>query len=397
MSVAEFDESSEAGGVGCEASPPVAGAMSALMAAADATVPSGLGCGDVLAADVAVLSRMVHAAQAELARRLAAAEHQDALALQAHSTLCANGWASAAAHSLVAAARFVDSHPVCVGSWRTGQVGVERYARMESGTRVLDTDQTEDVAKALAPVLTELSVAQVARACSHAVALAKPDLAHRSEQDAHDERYLAFTRFRDISVFEGRLAGVDGKAFEEAVAACAESLRVEGDGLTRGQRNADALMLLVSKADLPKHGGLPAAVTLTMTMEQAEQVANTSPGQSHTESHTECGDTGVPHFAGGPPDAESGAGADSWSAGGAGLGGLGHDQVLGQGGARFGLCSCQITPVIAEPREPVDPRSLLNRFGLTQLQPVAVGRSVRLATPAQRRALAVRDGGCVIP
>ncbi|MDZ7578255.1 MAG: HNH endonuclease signature motif containing protein, partial [Candidatus Nanopelagicales bacterium] len=163
------------------------------------------------------------------------------------------------------------------------------------------------------------------------------------------------------------------------------------------QRNADALMLLVSKADLPKHGGLPAAVTLTMTMEQAEQVANTSPGQSHTESHTECGDTGVPHFAGGPPDAESGAGADSWSAGGAGLGQLGHDQVLGQGGARFGLCSCQITPVIAEPREPIDPRSLLNRFGLTQLQPVAVGRSVRLATPAQRRALAVRDGGCVIP
>ncbi|MDZ7577705.1 MAG: DUF222 domain-containing protein, partial [Candidatus Nanopelagicales bacterium] len=292
MSVAEFDGSSEAGGVGCEASPPVAGAMSALMAAADATVPSGLGCGDVLAADVAVLSRMVHAAQAELARRLAAAEHQDALALEAHSTLCANGWASAAAHSLVAAARFVDSHPVCVQPGgtpareagrgrRVGLVGVERYARMESGTRGLDTGQAEDVAKALAPVLTELSVAQVARACSHAVALAKPDLAHRSEQDAHDERYLAFTRFRDISVFEGRLAGVDGKAFAEAVAACAESLRVEGDGLTRGQRNADALMLLVSKADLPKHGGLPAAVTLTMTMEQAEQVANTSPGQSH--------------------------------------------------------------------------------------------------------------------
>ncbi|MDP4014294.1 MAG: DUF222 domain-containing protein, partial [Candidatus Nanopelagicales bacterium] len=241
--------------------------------------------------------------------------------------------------------------------------------------------------KALAPVLTELSVAQVARACAHAVALAKPDLAHRSEQDAHDERYLAFTRFRDISVFEGRLASVDGKAFEEAVAACAESLRVEGDGLTRGQRNADALMLLVSKADLPKHGGLPAAVTLTMTMAQAEQVANTSPGQSHGDA-----DAGLPRFAVGPPGC-----GDRWCAGGAGLGQLGHDQVLGHAGARFGLCSCKITPVIAEPREPVDPRSLLNRLGLTQLQPVAVGRSVRLATPAQRRALAVRDGGCVIP
>ncbi|MDZ7577717.1 MAG: hypothetical protein U0904_06040, partial [Candidatus Nanopelagicales bacterium] len=124
MSVAELGGSSEAGGVGCAASPPVAGVMSAPMAAADATVPSGLGCGDVLAADVAVLSRVVHAAQAELARRIAAAEHQDALALQAHSTLCANGWASAAAHSLVAAARFVDSHPVCSGPWRVGRVGV---------------------------------------------------------------------------------------------------------------------------------------------------------------------------------------------------------------------------------------------------------------------------------
>ncbi|MDZ4249523.1 MAG: DUF222 domain-containing protein, partial [Candidatus Nanopelagicales bacterium] len=245
------------------------------------------------------------------------------------------------------------------------------------------------------------SVAQVARACAHAVALAKPDLAHRSEQDAHDERYLAFTRFRDVSVFEGRLAGVDGKAFAEAIAACAESLRVEGDGLTRGQRNADALMLLVSKADLPKHGGLPAAVTLTMTMAQAEQVANTSPGQPHGDAGG--GDSGGSDSAnsgggGGSDSANSGGcGGGGWCAGGAGLGQLGHDQVLGHAGARFGLCCCQITPVIAEPREPVDPRSLLNRFGLTQLQPVAVGRSVRLATPAQRRALAVRDGGCVIP
>ncbi len=61
---------------------------------------------------------------------------------------------------------------------------------------------------------------------------------------------------------------------------------------------------------------------------------------------------------------------------------------------RFGLCCAAVTPVLTE--EPA-PGSLLDRIAQTKAEPLAVGRAVRLATPAQRRALQLRDGGCAIP
>lgn len=384
----------------------VSGLLRAVLAVADEPVSRGLGCADGLAADVSVLARIVHMVQAELARRVVIAEHEDALVLDASSTLAGLGWSKVASHRLVAAARFAEQHPVVADPWREGAVGVEHVAVLERDTRDLSASQVDDLAEALVPVLPRLTVGQVRRACAHAVALARPDLADAKEQDSYDQRYLAFTRFADVVSFEGRLAGVDGAAFQAAIASCAESLRAEGDALSPGQRNADALMLLVSGTDLPKLGGLPAAVTLILTQAQAEQAANRNRAAGHGTS----------------------PGGGSWFNQGPGQGRMGHDLALGNAAARFGLCAAEITPMIVEPLgaadpadppppagapvdppvgAPVDPPagaacgpvpgSLLDRLGFTKLRPLAVGRSQRLATAEQRKALAVRDGGCVIP
>lgn len=55
------------------------------------------------------------------------------------------------------------------------------------------------------------------------------------------------------------------------------------------------------------------------------------------------------------------------------------------------MCCAAVTPILTE--EP-GPGSLLARVAGTGTLPLAVGRSVRLATPAQRRALRIRAGGC---
>jgi hypothetical protein len=65
----------------------------------------------------------------------------------------------------------------------------------------------------------------------------------------------------------------------------------------------------------------------------------------------------------------------------------------GDATVRFGLCCAAVTPVLVQQ----DPAGFLGRIADTPAEPLAVGRSVRLATAAQRRALRVRDGGCAIP
>ena len=64
---------------------------------------------------------------------------------------------------------------------------------------------------------------------------------------------------------------------------------------------------------------------------------------------------------------------------------------------RFGLCAGRITPVLHDPGDAPEPGSLLARISQTPVQPLQVGREVRLATPAIRKALAERDKGCIVP
>lgn len=179
------------------------------------------------------------------------------------------------------------------------------------------------------------------------------------------------------------MPAAESGAFTSAVNALVESLRVTGDGLTSAQRRADALAALVAVATtrgLPTGGGLPAAMTLTVSLSEATRVALRNPARFAAEARVRA-------------------------QGGSTLGG----RSIGDATVRFGVCCAAITPILTDrPDEPAERSgaedttgpalgSLLDRLAKTAVQPLAVGRSVRLATAAQRQALRIRDGGCAIP
>ncbi len=139
---------------------------------------------------------------------------------------------------------------------------------------------------------------------------------------------------------DGRLDPVGGEAVLTALAPLAAPADA-GDTRTPEQRRADALVTLCKRAldagDLPEVGGVRPHVTVVVSLETL---------QGHQ---------------GGPPAVLDRCGAISGEA------------------ARMLACDSGITRVIT----------------MGASQPIDVGRETRVVTVAQRRGLAVRDGGCI--
>ena len=233
----------------------------------------------------------------------------------------------------------------------------------------------------------------------------------------YQSRFLSFATVGDTTLIQGRLPRVEGGLVQAAVDAIAETLRTTADDLSASARRADALVQLVNAAHaggtLPARGGLPMALTVTLDHTSCgDPVWTTSRGHSLTpneEHFVSCDAAITPVLVRSacttpPPDPRSSrVGGDhasiscDWPARqsdaagrpsrccrrrhssprpgpGDGLAAAGSGILqrrsthLGAGGLMF------------------DPR-----------EPIAVGRTHRTATPAQRRALAARDRGCIIP
>ncbi len=114
------------------------------------------------------------------------------------------------------------------------------------------------------------------------------------------------------------------------------------------------------------------------------------PREPGTEHEPGWGGPGHPTSGAAPSEAAGlgGRHEPGWGGPGHPTRGAGPSEAAGRGG--------QHEPGRREPGQR-EPGSLLDRLARTPVQPLAVGRSVRLATPAQRQALRVRDGGCAIP
>lgn len=206
-------------------------------------------------------------------------------------------------------------------------------------------------------------------------ALHPPPDPEPQESDAHASRALSFAVMGDSVILTGSLPRLEGEAVMAAVDAWAERLRSAADDVPAAARRADGLVALVNLAatadSLPNRGGLPVALTVTLDQTPAgDYVWSTASGHALTESEQ-----------------------------------------------RFVACSGHITPVVVEGPETctdhppgdgqVHPRRTpaplaapiagLASTLLDVQTPLAVGRTHRNATPAQRRALAARDRGCVIP
>jgi hypothetical protein len=369
---------------GPNASDPVREVVAAVAGLCDEALSGDLISGASIADSVVVLARVSHVLSFELARRLTIASTSGALRHTPRVTLTdAGGLSGPEAASLVAAAGFADQHPDLVEAWRSGRIDTDTVAVIARGLRPIPVVEQAEVVTAVLPHLPRLSRKALRRFIATAVDVLTPDHPEVTEQRRHARRYLAFSHYAGMTHIRADLPDIDGAAVQAAIRALAESLRVDGDGLTPGQRNADALMTLINAAaahgDLPASmNGLPVAASVTISLTEAEHLTTRHHNDNDRDNDGEG--TRDPVLL------------------------TGSDVTLGDAATRFALCAGTWTGILVRhgPTHCPGERNaglsgIAARLAGTRIQPLALGRSTRLATTAQRTALALRDGGCVIP
>ena len=340
----------------------------------------GLAAGDRPAADVEVLAGMVGCVEFELARRMHAARAAGGLPLHDPGALLgARGWSVGYARRLARAGGLAACHPSVAAAWAAGLITSEHVDPVARAAEKFTPEELVAVVAELAAQWGAWSPSAVSRFVTAADRLLHPpDDPSRDEVDAYQTRSLSFALTKDTVLISAELPRLEGEAVIAAIGAFAERMRSTQVPVPAGARRADALVELVHAAAaagrLPTRAGLPVALTVTV-------------------AHTALGDPVLST-------------------------GLGHALTAAE--TRWACCDAQVTPILVTPaRCSADPIGGPGTAGTgtaatarpspaarvaalaallfdTRL-PLAVGRTSRTATPAQRRALAVRDKGCVIP
>ncbi len=448
-------------------------------------VPRGLGSGPVLDEGISYMAGALNVLQRELALWMAAREAQAPTEGPADTRRQAvmAGMPEGEAQSLRAVGKFASGCPTVQRAWRGGHLSREQVHILRKAANTLPEDQAAVLVERVVPLLRGLDARGSRRLVEIVVDQLAPEDPEEAERAEYAARHLTWTGISDGLTFQGSLPRLEGAAFKAAIEAMAASLRVAGDGVRVGQRRADALAAIIVRAaahGLPTGGGLPAAVTLTVPLGEAERIATRNPAAygctgkrrprgpamvddpPHGPTRT-IGDAAVrfalcataitPMIIG--PRAAAGAGhgphiGTATTGGGSHTEARGHPPAAGTrhpramkgaasppGATGTVGCACQAgaadrgsftgpagmaAPVgsawatgsqgSARPSEPSgqngstwsgaanvgrDPESALRLISSTPEEPLAVGRAVRLATSAQRRALQQRDDGCIIP
>ncbi len=350
-------------------------AQAAGVAAGDLPV-MGLSAGERPVADVEVLAGLFAVVEYEVARRMHAATVAGAMPLVGPgAVLAARGWAGPHARRLARAGALAADHPRVAAAWAAGLITADHVDAVARRAEVFTADELAVVVGELAEYWGRWSPAMVARFVAAAARMLHPPTDPApDEADAYASRDLSFAVLGDTVILSGALPRVEGEAVIAAIDGLADRLRSTADHVPAGARRADALVELVNTAAstgaLPTRGGLPVALTVTL-------------------DHTEVGD---------PVWATS----------------RGHHLTPAE--ARFAGCDPTLTPILVDHGDDQRITDLPTHVGdaqpptpaqriaaLAQLLfdgprlPLAVGRTSRTATAAQRKALAARDGGCVIP
>lgn len=359
-----------------DASPSVRSLIAGVFALAESDLPAmGLGAGLRPAADVDTLISGVASLEYQLARQMEAAARAGALPLpQPGGMLAARYWSAGWSRRLARTGAFAARHPGIAAAWAAGIITSEHVDALARRAGGLTEEEMTAVVEQLADQWGRQTPESLARFIQRVIrTLHPPDEPTPEEADAQGARFLSFATLGDSVILTGSLPRIEGEAVIAAVDAWAEKLRSAADHVPAAARRADGLVALVTAAaadSLPARGGLPVALTVTL-------------------SHTPSGDA-------------------TWTTG------RGH--ALTGSEQRFVACTADVTPIVvgAAPsccggtRADADlprgsgPSTAARIAGLAATlldsqMPLTVGRTQRSATGAQRRALATRDRGCVIP
>jgi hypothetical protein len=302
----------------------------------------------------------------------------------------------------------------------TAQALVAGELSATHATAVVDgTHQLPDpVVSAAEPVLVEaarrLDPPQLRRLVGHLVQVADPDGADRQRERRHERRGLWLSpTWDDMVAIGGLLEPEAGNLLQAALEPLARPAAADDDR-TGSQRNADALTELARRSLeggwLPQAGGVRPQLLVTVDLDSllgrpgslGGETGWAGPLDPEACRRLACDGTVTRVLVSRQPDPAGHHHAGS-----------GHDPAGDPGhGSRHGPAAApDLAPGndgrTADP-DPGGPAGLPARLraamallpptlGGAPRQPLEVGRATRVVQPAQRAALAVRDGGCVFP
>jgi Domain of unknown function (DUF222) len=310
---------------------------------------------------------------ARLLSRIAAVDDQ--------GLACSDGFASTAAWvrgyanldngqatSLVKAARIADRLPLLGDVLAAGTIGVEHLQAVAAGAKrvpfevLVEHDHTlRDLAPHARPAEMRRAAAKI-QACHDETSVAA-DAAH-----VHDSRYLTVSRtFGDAYHLDGLLEPEAGAALVAALDSLTQSRGAE-DTRTLGQRRADALTELTElglrSGKLPDLGGDRPGLTFLV------QVPTTTTTTAPSEDPVPAGQTEA---------VQPACQVTAFGAGDRVL--IGSDALIPAETLSRLTCCADIS------------LATVNEWG----EPLNLYRTSRFPNIPQRRALVIRDGGCVFP
>jgi Domain of unknown function (DUF222)/HNH endonuclease len=363
---------------------PAADTLATLAAVVDALAAEGLdGLSDAALADqVLVLRRLLNRLEGRWLQTLAAVDGRGAAGAdqgtQAPSTA---GWlrarlrlGAAAAAGWVRTARALYRGPLTATgqALADGEVSPAHASVLAQGTHDLPHHLAVEAEPVLVEAARRLDPPALRRVVGHLRWVADPDTADHQAQRQQQRRGLWLSpTLEGMVALQGLLEAEAGQTVLAALEPLARPANAD-DARSGGQRRADALAELARRAleggRLPQTGGVRPQLLVTVDLDCL------------LDRH-------------------------------GGLGGeVGGAEPLGAEACRRLACDGALSRVLVTRQDPAaqGPSGLEGRLraamallppilGGPPSQPLDVGRTTRVVTPAQRRALAVRDGGCVVP
>jgi hypothetical protein len=256
-------------------------------------------------------------------------------------------------------ARILRELPKTAESLQSGDMSYDHARQIAMLAADTDPEITRGVEEQLiyvAGAFDPLDLSRVLRDVRQSLAKEK---AEREEHDAYDRRRFSIAAsFEGMFNLNGWLTGEGGATLTAALDALADPL--PRDTRSHGQRYADALVrlaeLVLNGGELPVNHGVRPHLLAIATVESGQPIS------------AEGVDMDVPASAFAPPLRF-------------GLGHVNGGEILSPTAVERIACDATITRVFVNPQGEI----------------LDLGRQQRVVTPAQWKALLVRDGGCVVP